>query len=106
VASGEIPAEVMASNDRALGFADINPVAPTHVLIISRHHINSMAELDQEDPGDQSALIDMIALARQLGSDHPQGWRLVTNIGPDGGQSVGHLHLHFLAGRSFSWPPG
>ncbi len=96
----------MQETDRALAFADINPVAPTHVLIIPRHHVSSMAELDEQNPDDQLAWLEMTGLARQLGSNFPQGWRLVTNIGPDGGQSVGHLHLHFLAGRGFSWPPG
>lgn len=96
----------MAESDRALAFKDINPVAPTHALIIPKVHVDSLAALDPNDEEHRHSMTEMFELAGRLGQSHPNGWRLVTNVGREGGQAVGHLHLHFLAGRQFTWPPG
>ncbi|HJU81756.1 MAG TPA: HIT domain-containing protein [Acidimicrobiia bacterium] len=92
--------------DHSIAFRDIQPVAPTHILIAPKAHVVSLDQLDTEDEEAKELWADLANIARQLGRDFPQGWRLVTNIGDQGGQSVHHLHLHFLAGRQFTWPPG
>jgi histidine triad (HIT) family protein len=89
--------------DEVVAFRDANPKAPTHVLIIPRAHVPSLAELD--DPALGGSLLEAareVARAEGLA----KGWRVVTNVGTDGGQSVAHLHLHLLGGRSLGWPPG
>ena len=106
IARGEIPAEVVHEGDRLVAFRDASPQAPEHILLIPREHITSV---DQLADGDAllagELLIAARDVARRVGlSDN--GYRLVTNIGADGGQSVGHLHLHLLGGRALSWPPG
>jgi histidine triad (HIT) family protein len=104
IAAGEIPSDRVAETERVLAFRDINPAAPQHILIIPKQHVSdSIADLaDYELPG------ELIRLAQSIAQDgkFEDGWRLVTNVGPDGGQSVYHLHLHLLAGRRMSWPPG
>ena len=103
IAAGTIPADVVLENDDVLAFNDINPAAPTHVLIIPKRHIASAAELG---PDDGRLLAALFAAAREIGAAIGGGWRLVTNVGPDAGQSVFHLHFHVLGGRPMSWPPG
>jgi histidine triad (HIT) family protein len=104
--AGEIPADKVVETERSLAFRDIRPVAPSHILIVPKTHISSMDDLELNDPKMNEVWADMAQVARHLGRDFPNGWRLVANIGDEGGQSVHHLHLHFLAGRQFSWPPG
>ena len=106
LAAGDIPSARVADSDDAMAFRDINPVAPDHVLVIPKVHIGSLAELDFEQPEHARIWIEMSRMARAIADDHPNGWRLVTNIGDEGGQTVDHLHLHVLAGRRFTWPPG
>jgi histidine triad (HIT) family protein len=107
IAAGEIPADVVARTDGAIAFRDLNPQAPTHVLVIPTRHATSAAHLS---PAERSPVLgEVMALAAQvaaqLGLDGA-GYRLVVNTGKDGGQSVDHLHVHVLGGRQMSWPPG
>lgn len=103
IAEGSIPAEVVAETDNALAFRDINPQAPTHVLVIPRGHVESLNEA--EDP---EMMGELVRLSREIASRErlENGWRWVTNVGGDGGQSVFHLHFHLLGGRRMNWPPG
>ena len=103
IAAGSIPADVVFEDDEVLAFNDINPAAPTHVLVIPKRHIASAAEIGSEDG---NLLASLFAAAAKIGESIDGGWRLVTNIGPDAGQSVFHLHFHVLGGRPMSWPPG
>lgn len=105
IIDGEIPAELKYEDERCLAFADINPQAPVHILVIPRKEIISLAETEDDD----GALLGHLLLvcrtiARQEGLE--QGFRVVINSGPDGGQSVDHLHLHVLGKRKLGWPPG
>ena len=106
IIAGEIPAQRLTETDEAIAIADINPQAPTHVLVIPRRHIASIANLI---PADAATLADVIAtanaIAREQGID-ASGYRLVVNHGADAGQSVPHLHVHVLGGRTLGWPPG
>ena len=106
IAAGEVKADIVHNSDAVVAFRDINPKAPTHVLLISREHIASAAEITDAH-GD--LLVEIIQTAGHLakadGIDR-KGWRLVTNVGADAGQSVPHLHLHLLGGRGLGWPPG
>ncbi len=100
----EIPAQIIAETDDCLAFRDINPQAPTHVLVVPKRHVDSVA--DVTDPLVVGRVILMAAeIARTLNVEEA-GYRVVLNTGADGGQSVHHLHAHLLAGRSLSWPPG
>jgi histidine triad (HIT) family protein len=103
IAAGEIPGDVVIETEDVVAFNDINPAAPTHVLVIPKRHIASAAELEAGDAGLLSALFDV---ATRVGAAVEGGWRLVTNVGPDAGQSVFHLHFHVLGGRPLGWPPG
>ena len=105
ISSGEIPADTVHEDDQVLAFRDINPQAPTHILVIPRAHIPSAAELPTADPELAAQLFRVVAdMAAREGL--VDGWRVVTNVGADAGQSVGHLHLHLLGGRRLGWPPG
>lgn len=105
IIDGEIPAEIIYEDDLCLAFADINPQAPTHLLVIPRKEIRSLDALDDEDQSLVGHLHLVIRnLARELGLDN--GYRVVVNCGADGGQTVDHLHFHLLGGRSLDWPPG
>jgi histidine triad (HIT) family protein len=106
IARGEMRADVVHSTERVLAFRDINPKAPTHILLIPKDHISSAGDVT-EDNADLLAEMVMAAahVAKAEGIDR-SGWRLVTNVGPDAGQSVGHLHFHLLGGRAMEWPPG
>ena len=106
IVAGEIPADVVRESDRVLAFRDLDPKAPVHILLIPKEHVDSVAELDDAHA---ETLVDIMQAATQLaraeGVDE-SGWRLVTNVGADGGQSVFHLHFHLLGGRPMAWPPG
>ena len=106
IGRGEVPAEIVHDDDLVIAFRDINPKAPTHILVIPRRHVASAAELTEEDG---PMLGRLFATAAQLARDAgvaERGFRLVTNSGSAAGQSVDHLHFHLLGGRSMSWPPG
>ncbi|QDS95480.1 HIT-like protein [Roseimaritima multifibrata] len=101
----EIPADILYEDDQCLAFRDIDPKAPTHVLIIPKEPIASLAELQEEHQQLAGHLLLTAArLAEELGLD--RGYRLITNCGEEGGQSVDHLHFHLMGGRPLSWPPG
>lgn len=105
ILQGEIPSQPVHSDALCFAFADIQPQAPTHILLIPRRHIDSLAQITAEDADLLGHLLATAAqLARQLHLDH--GYRVVFNTGDDGGQTVHHLHLHLLGGRSLTWPPG
>ena len=105
IVAGDIPADVLHSTEDVLAFRDLNPQAPTHVLIIPKAHLESIEQLT-EDHGD--LLAHLVDGANHLAKTEGlrDGWRLVANIGPAGGQTVFHLHLHLLGGRQMTWPPG
>ncbi len=106
IARGEIPAKMVHTSDDVLAFEDINPQAPTHILVIPRRHIPMLADLTAGDEALVGKVIhraSAIARERNL-EDH--GYRLIINCGEGAGQSVFHLHAHLLGGRVFSWPPG
>ena len=106
IAGGEIPAQRVDETAHVLAFRDLQPQAPTHVLLIPREHVaGSAAELGAPHAGLLGELFGLAArIAEREGLE--RGWRLVTNVGPDGGQSVAHLHFHLLGGRAMTWPPG
>jgi len=106
IVSGEVPADVIARNDHALGFRDISPVAPTHVLVIPHSHHANLAQVAAAEP---DTLAAMVGLAREIAAGdgiEDDGYRLVANTGPAAHQTVFHAHLHVLGGRSMGWPPG
>lgn len=101
----EIPAEIVFEDDRAVAFRDINPAAPTHVLVVPRKPIDRIENMEEADEALVGHLVLVATrLARSEGLDG--GYRLVMNNGADAGQSVFHIHLHLLGGRALSWPPG
>ena len=106
IARGELPATIVHDDADVVGFKDLNPKAPEHILVIPRKHVGSMDELDDAD-ADLIARLILAArdIARRQGIAET-GYRLVTNVGAEGGQSVAHLHLHLLGGRPLGWPPG
>ena len=106
IVAGDIPAELVHDDDRVVAFRDINPQAPTHVLIIPREHIATINDLDAEHEPLIGALYSAakkIAAAEGLSDD---GYRVVMNCNEGAGQSVFHIHLHLLGGRPLHWPPG
>ena len=106
IVAGEIPADVVHDDDTVLAFRGIAPKAPTHILAIPKAHIGSAADLGDDDAPLTGHLFAVVAdLARREGIAE-RGYRVVTNVGADGGQSVAHLHLHLLGGRAMTWPPG
>ena len=106
IANKEIPAEIIYEDEDLLAFKDINPVAPTHILLIPKKHVSTLLDLTDED----SEIIGRIVLlskklAIELGLEE-KGFRLVSNCKENGGQTVYHIHFHLLGGRAFTWPPG
>jgi histidine triad (HIT) family protein len=105
IVSGEVSADVVHETDATVAFRDLDPQAPTHVLVIPRKHQPDAASLAAAEP---AALVDLVtaagAVAEQEGLD--DGYRLVFNTGPAAHQTVFHAHLHLLGGRSMGWPPG
>lgn len=105
IAAGTIPAKLLFQDEEVIAFADIHPQAPVHVLIVPRRHIVSLAQAAKSDNELLAHLYGTVAdLGRTLKLDH--GYRTVINTGPDGGQTVEHLHIHLLGGRAMAWPPG
>ena len=108
IVAGDVPAEVVWTDERTVAFRDINPQAPTHVLVVPKRHVANAAAVTSEDAEDVAALLVAAkAVADAEGFGGPErGYRLVFNVGPDAINSVDHLHLHVLGGRAFDWPPG
>jgi len=106
IVAGEIPAIIVHETDETLAFRDINPRAPSHILVIPRRHVASLAQLGPDDADLAGRLLLVAAeIARQEGFA-AKGYRVVSNVGEWGGQTVDHLHLHVMGGRAFHWPPG
>lgn len=106
IAARAIPSEVVHEDDLVVAFRDIAPRAPTHILLVPRRHIASAADLTEADAPLLGRLFGVAAdLARTAGIADG-GYRLVSNVGRWGGQSVDHLHVHLMGGRPFDWPPG
>lgn len=106
IIAGDIPSDTVHEDDLVMAFNDINPVAPVHQLIIPRIHVESAADLAE---GDAQMLGRLFAAAAELAAKAglpEKGYRLVSNVGADGGQSVPHLHFHLIGGRRMAWPPG
>ena len=106
IAAGEIPANIVRKDDDVLAIRDINPQAPVHILVTPRKPISRISEADAND-GDLLGKLLLAAreIAREEGIEQ-SGYRLVINNGPNAGESVPHLHVHLLGGRSMDWPPG
>jgi len=101
----EIPADVVYQDDLCLAFRDVSPQAPTHILLIPKREIASLQHIGPDDQGLLGHLVLIVhKIAEQEGLQN--GYRVVINCGTDGGQTVDHLHLHLLGGRSLTWPPG
>ena len=105
IVSGEIPSSKVYEDERILAFLDINPQAPVHILIIPKEHISSVDEVSPQNSSVVSYIFERIPeIAKASGIEN--GYRVITNVGEDGCQSVKHLHFHLLGGRSMAWPPG
>jgi histidine triad (HIT) family protein len=106
IVEGSIPASKVYEDDELVAFDDINPQAPMHVLIVPRRHI---ASLDELKPDDDGLVGEMVRRAASLAAEHghaDRGYRTVFNCNADAGQTVFHIHLHLIGGRSMAWPPG
>ena len=105
IVAGEIPVELVLETDYAIAFRDVQPQAPIHVLVIPKQHYENVQSVAAASPELAGHLIAAAAkVANQEGLEN--GYRIVANTGADGGQSVGHMHLHVLGGRQLTWPPG
>jgi histidine triad (HIT) family protein len=106
IAGGEIPSTKVYEDEQVYAFLDIEPQAPVHIILIPKTHISSANELNEENAAVVGHIFAVAAkIAKEKGFSE-QGYRIVNNCGEDGGQTVGHLHFHLLAGRNFGWPPG
>ena len=106
IVAGELPCQEVLATDRTYAFRDLNPAAPTHVLVIPKEHIENA---DTVRPEHAEVLAEMLTAAQRIARDEGiavGGYRLVFNVGEDTGNSVPHLHLHVLGGRQMGWPPG
>jgi histidine triad (HIT) family protein len=106
IVAGQIPATKIYEDDQALAFADINPQAPTHVLVIPRRHLAALTAATAEDAALLGHLLVVAAKVAQQAGLNDSGFRTVINSGWDAGQTVFHLHVHVLGGRRLGWPPG
>ena len=105
IAAGEIPSTKVYEDDLCLAFRDLNPQAPTHILVIPKDHIASADEINESNEAVVGHIFSVIAkVAKDEGLD--QGYRVVSNIGEQGQQTVPHLHFHIIGGRDMTWPPG
>ncbi len=108
IVAGDVPADIVRTDELTVAFRDINPQAPLHVLVIPKRHIvnaGTVTAADAEDVGALLVAAKAVADAEGVGGVD-RGYRLVFNVGPDALNSVDHLHLHLLGGRTFDWPPG
>lgn len=106
IVSGEVPADIVLTSDRAVAFRDVNPQAPVHVLVVPRRHLENAATVTHEDA---EVVADLLVTARRVAQElgvADGGYRLVLNVGDDALNSVPHLHVHVLGGRRLAWPPG
>ena len=106
ILNGDIPADIIFESETAIGFRDINPQAPTHVLIIPRKHISTINDLEDDD---KELVGELHLAAKHIAADEglsESGYRVVMNCNEGAGQSVFHIHLHLLGGRGLAWPPG
>jgi histidine triad (HIT) family protein len=106
IGEGKISANIVHEDDKCFAFRDINPMAPTHMLVVPKKHISTLNDLAEEDA---PAVAHLVLVAKKLAADEglaEEGWRAVFNVNKGGGQAVFHIHLHLLGGRSFGWPPG
>lgn len=106
IASGEIPSTKVYEDEKVYAFLDIDPQAPKHIIVIPKEHISSANEINEDNGVVIGHIFAVIAkLAKEQGFDK-EGYRVVNNCGENGGQTVGHIHFHVLAGRLLGWPPG
>jgi len=106
ICNGEIPADIVFENDDVLAFNDVNPQAPVHALIIPKRHISTINDLAQSD---ESIMGKLYTAAKTIAAEmdvSEEGYRLVVNCNEKAGQTVFHIHMHLLAGRAMTWPPG
>lgn len=104
IANGEIESDILYEDEQCVAFRDIAPAAPVHILMIPKRHMASLKEADDE--GLTGHLIHVAAKMAQDQGVADDGYRIVINTGENGGQTVSHLHVHLLGGRSLQWPPG
>ncbi len=106
IANGEIPTTTVYENELVRAFRDVEPQAPTHVLVVPKRHVQSVSQLTQQDGDLMLAMLEAIQAVVKSEGLEEAGYRLVANTGEEGGQSVPHLHVHVLGGRQMKWPPG
>ena len=99
IANGEIDTDLVASSENVVAFNDIEPIAPTHVLVVPKAHVQSAQHLDENHAGTWQVMLDVVQQVAETTGVADTGYRLVTNIGPDSGQEVPHLHIHLIGGR-------
>lgn len=105
IIEGKIPSKKVYEDDRVLAFDDITPVAPTHILIITKKHIRGLKEAEPQD-AELLGYCQLIAAKLAMERNIEDGYRTIYNVGPRSGQSVFHIHLHLIGGRDLAWPPG
>ncbi|MBT4836547.1 MAG: histidine triad nucleotide-binding protein [Methylococcales bacterium] len=106
IINGDIPADIVYQDDELLAFRDVSPQAPTHVLIIPKKHISTINDIEQNDA---ELIGKMMLTAKKIANDEgvsDEGYRVVMNCNALAGQTVFHIHLHLMAGRAMTWPPG
>ncbi|PKK38767.1 HIT family hydrolase [Clostridiaceae bacterium JG1575] len=106
IARKEVPAEIIHEDEFCVAFNDINPAAPVHFLVIPKKHIVSVADITAEDEAVLGHMLKTIAILANDKGLNERGYRVVSNIGEDGQQTIPHLHFHVIGGRSMTWPPG
>ena len=106
IVAGDLPSDRVFESDSVIAFRDLDPKAPVHLLVIPKQHVNSLDALDETDPELAHALLQACRTVADEEGLAERGYRVVTNVGDEGGQSVGHLHFHVLGGRAMGWPPG
>jgi histidine triad (HIT) family protein len=106
IVAGAIPATVVREDETTFAFRDVDPQAPTHVLVVPRRHVPTVAALAEQAPAEVAPLMAAVAAVAQQEGVAESGYRSVFNTGPDAQQSVFHAHVHVLGGRSMTWPPG
>lgn len=105
IVSGDIPASVVVATPRTLAFRDLNPTAPTHVLVIPRVHIDHAGTIRAEHGADLAEMMTTAQEVARIDGIDESGYRLVFNVGDDSGNSVGHVHMHLIGGQPLGWPP-
>ncbi len=106
IREGNIPASLLHQDDKCFAIRDLNPMAPTHILVVPHKHIPTLNDLTEQDG---PIVAQMLLVAKQLAASEgltDEGWRAVFNVNRGGGQAVFHIHLHLLGGRTLGWPPG